>query len=53
MPSTDLVAATAVTSEAATIAQDVARGFMTVTSRRLAKVVWDEVDLEGAIADDA
>jgi hypothetical protein len=52
-PSTDLVAATAATSEAATIAQKVARGFMTVTSRRLTTVVTTEEELEDAIADNA
>ena len=49
-PSTDLVAATAATSEAATIAQKVARGFMTVTSRRLTTVVTTEAELTAAIA---
>ena len=53
LPSTDLVAATAATSEAATIAQKVARGFMTVTSRRLTTVVTTAAQLEYAIADDA
>jgi hypothetical protein len=52
-PSTDLVAATAATSEAATIAQKVARGFMTVTSRRLTTVVTTKAELTAAIANNA
>jgi hypothetical protein len=46
-------AATAPTSEAAKAAQEIARGFMTMTSRRLTTTVFTEAGLSAAIANNA